>query len=141
MPITLASKLSLSPHAVPLALQKASVMLEKLPGGMDGAAGCGMCTPPCTKKRTISTRSPASVPSDVTNCVTAEKMRVVSTAKPTLERGDDDAGTREPDVAPGSATGVPRADLRKHMDVLATNVKPTHVAVALHVAQHPVGSV
>ena len=88
------ASLSAPPYAAALTLQKLSVMDERLATPMLVAAGCGMCTLFCSRghrgrgerrtgantrslpllvrawmnERRISTRSPASVPSDVTNC-------------------------------------------------------------------------
>ena len=45
-------------------------------------------------------------------------------------------GGGAPDTALASATGAPRADLRKHLALSSASVQPTHAAVALHSAQH-----
>jgi hypothetical protein len=85
------------------------------------------------------------------NWVTTVRGLVVSRVKP--PRPFNKAGRREeeeeegalepldPEVAPGSATGVPREDLRKQLEEASTYVKPTHWGVAVHTAQHPTGSV
>ena len=76
-----------------------------------------------------------SVPSAVTNWVTTVNGCVVSTVKPACALGEKEE--MEPETAPGSATGVPKADFRKHIDDEVTKVNPTQPAVELHVAQQP----